>query len=134
MSIEYFGPISDPYAILIRKKAKAKNISFLTENHLEFQIGLMTRSKHHLVPAHIHTSQERVLQNTSEFLFVRKGLCKLRIFDSQNALLFDIKLRKGDSVLLVRGGHEIQMLKKTEILEVKQGPYNSSADKVELGE
>jgi hypothetical protein len=35
----------------------------------------------------------------------------------------------GDVVLLSRGGHGFEMLEESEIVEVKQGPYESESDK-----
>jgi len=38
-------------------------------------------------------------------------------------------LNKGDVILLVNGGHGFEMLEKTEMIEVKQGPYVGDKDK-----
>ena len=38
-------------------------------------------------------------------------------------------LNKGDVILLVNGGHGFEMLEKTEMIEVKQGPYIDGKDK-----
>ncbi len=38
-------------------------------------------------------------------------------------------LKKGDVILLVNGGHGFEMLEKTEIIEIKQGPYAHDKDK-----
>jgi hypothetical protein len=39
-------------------------------------------------------------------------------------------LTTGDVVLLSRGGHGFEMLEESEIIEVKQGPYESDNDKI----
>jgi hypothetical protein len=39
-------------------------------------------------------------------------------------------LTAGDVVLLSRGGHGFEMLEESELIEVKQGPYDSDNDKI----
>ena len=41
-------------------------------------------------------------------------------------------MNKGDIILLVSGGHGFQILKKTEIIEIKQGPYSPERDKIQF--
>ena len=36
--------------------------------------------------------------------------------------------------MLVHGGHGFKVLKKTEMIEVKQGPYSAVKDKIKFGE
>jgi hypothetical protein len=43
-----------------------------------------------------------------------------------------LHLNKGDSILLISGAHQIDFDGKCELLEVKQGPFNSLEDKVQL--
>ena len=38
-------------------------------------------------------------------------------------------LKKGDVILLINGGHGFEMLEKTEMIEIKQGPYSNDKDK-----
>jgi hypothetical protein len=38
-------------------------------------------------------------------------------------------LLTGDVILLAGGGHGFEMLEETEIIEVKQGPYDGDKDK-----
>ena len=38
-------------------------------------------------------------------------------------------LKKGDVILLINGGHGFEMLEKTEMIEIKQGPYANNKDK-----
>ena len=38
-------------------------------------------------------------------------------------------METGDVVLLAHGGHGFKMLEKSEIIEVKQGPYSDDNDK-----
>ena len=46
--------------------------------------------------------------------------------------LFSIKIYAGDIIMLVNGGHGFKVLKDIEMIEVKQGPYSLSADKIKF--
>ena len=66
---------------------------------------------------------------TQETLFIKKGKVKINFYDeSKNFLEYRI-LNKGDVILLVSGGHDFLMLEDTEMIEVKQGPYEGDDDK-----
>ena len=38
-------------------------------------------------------------------------------------------LEKGDIILLSKGGHGFEIIEESEIIEVKQGPYDKELDK-----
>ena len=38
-------------------------------------------------------------------------------------------LTKGDIIILFQGGHGFKILEKTNIIEIKQGPYDPENDK-----
>ena len=46
--------------------------------------------------------------------------------------LFSKKILGKDIVMLLNGGHGFKVLKDVEMLEVKQGPYKLSRDKVKF--
>lgn len=39
-------------------------------------------------------------------------------------------LEQGDTIALIRGGHELEMDEDCKFIEVKQGPYDEKTDKV----
>ncbi len=41
-----------------------------------------------------------------------------------------IKLFKGDTILLIRGGHGFEIIEDLEMLEIKQGPFAGDNDKI----
>ena len=54
-------------------------------------------------------------------------------FYTQNRkYLFSKVLKKNDIIMLVNGGHGFKVLKNIEMLEIKQGPYSLSKDKVKF--
>jgi hypothetical protein len=129
MSVEYFGERKWPQAIVIRKHEKVDGISFYSPIDFSQQIGLMSRRKGHIVKRHFHNIAQRTIDVTQEVLLIRKGSCVVSLYDDQSEILATVKLSEGDVILLAHGGHGIEMLEDTEILEVKQGPYSLQDDK-----
>ena len=132
MSIELYGDRSRPSAIVIRSFAAVTGIEFFSPPDFSQQIGLMTRPAGHVVPAHVHNTIERTIFHTQEVLVIRKGSCKVTLFGPNLEITDEIKIAIGDTILLASGGHKIEMLEETEILEVKQGPYAGANDKTHL--
>jgi len=54
------------------------------------------------------------------------------IYDDDLTVSHELTLSTGDSILFVSGGHAINFLIRTQLLEVKQGPYQKTYDKVYL--
>jgi hypothetical protein len=132
MGVELYGDQSHPSAIVIRSNAAVAGIEFYSPPDFSQQIGLMTRPTGHVVPAHVHNTIERTIFQTQEVLVIRKGSCKVTLYDSKLKVASEIILSSGDTILLASGGHQIEMLEETEILEVKQGPYAGANDKTHL--
>jgi hypothetical protein len=60
---------------------------------------------------------------------VRIGKIKVNFYDNDKVYFESQIIETGDVILLARGGHGFEMLEPSEIIEVKQGPYNGDADK-----
>ena len=58
----------------------------------------------------------------------------VNFYDENQAYLENRILKKGDIILLAKGGHGFEMLEKSEILEIKQGPYAGDEDKTRFSE
>ncbi len=52
------------------------------------------------------------------------------VFDDEQQLVTTRELKTGDVMVMVGGGHGFRMLEKTVLLEVKQGPYHGTDEKV----
>jgi hypothetical protein len=81
------------------------------------------------IAPHVHVMKRYEVQYSSETLFIRKGKVRIDFYSEQKAYLTSEILVSGDVVLLSRGGHGFEMLEESEIVEVKQGPYESESDK-----
>lgn len=129
MTVEFIGEPENPMAIVIRAGAKTEGINFFTPNHYSQQLGLMSRPKGYVVPAHTHNLVERTITQTQEVLILRNGNIRVTVYTESAEVLKEIELISGDVILLAHGGHKIEMLSDSEILEIKQGPYAGPNDK-----
>ena len=81
------------------------------------------------VARHVHQPIERRLVGTSEVILVKKGGCRIDIFNDDRELVATRELFPGDLMLMVGGGHGFRMSEDTVLLEVKQGPYTGIDEK-----
>jgi len=120
------------YALIIKKKRRfIKNgVDFLTKDKDLLQLGFINHKKNHHIKSHIHLKKPRIINYCTEVLLIEKGKVKIKFFDNNNS---DIKkdkiLNKGDIIILFQGGHGFKILEKTQIIEIKQGPYVEGKDK-----
>tara|TARA_B110000858_G_C17798237_1_gene473685 strand:- start:1312 stop:1731 length:420 start_codon:yes stop_codon:yes gene_type:complete len=120
------------YALIIKKKRKfvKKGVDFLTKDQDLLQLGFINHKKNHHIKSHIHLKKPRVINYCTEVLLIEKGKVKIKFFDNKNSdLKKDKILNKGDIIILFQGGHGFKFLKKTQIIEIKQGPYVEGKDK-----
>ncbi len=117
-------------AIIIRSDFKKDGIEFFTPKHFSQQLGYMCRPKGHVIEPHSHRIIERKVSLTQEVLFVKSGKVRIELFDAEQVLIEECIITAGDTILLATGGHGLEMLEETELIEIKQGPYVSDDDKV----
>ena len=116
-------------SIIIRANYKSENIKFFTPKDFSQQLGYMNRPKGYKITPHHHNKIKRKIITTDETLIIKSGRVRIDFYDEKKKYLLSKILNKGDVILLVNGGHGFEMLEKTEIIEVKQGPYLDDEDK-----
>tara|TARA_B100001063_G_C16675766_1_gene508944 strand:+ start:195 stop:614 length:420 start_codon:yes stop_codon:yes gene_type:complete len=120
------------YALIIKKKRRfiKSGVDFITKDNDLLQLGFINHKKNYHIKSHIHLKKPRLINYCTEVLLVEKGKVKIKFFDNNNS---DIKkdkiLNKGDIIILFQGGHGFKILEKTQIIEIKQGPYVEGKDK-----
>ena len=119
------------YGIVIRASFKKEGIHFFTPPEFSQQLGYMNRPKGYKVEAHTHKPVPRSISLTQEVLFLRAGKIRVSFFDHQGNPVTECILSSGDTILLAEGGHAVEMLEASELIEVKQGPYQND-DKIFL--
>lgn len=130
--IEYVHYKKKLLSIIVRYKFKTKGTIFFTKKNFSQQVGYMQHKKNHDIPAHYHIYRNRAVKRTNEVLFIKSGKIRVDFFSNLKKYIFSKILEKGDLILLVSGGHGFKILKKTEMIEVKQGPYNEKTDKKKI--
>ena len=119
-------------AIIIRADFKKDGIEFFTPEHFSQQLGYMNRPKGYIVEPHIHKLVERKVTHTQEVLYVKSGKIKVGLFNNDHAFIGDRTLLTGDIILLSTGGHSVEWLEDSELIEIKQGPYAGYSDKIKI--
>ena len=105
-------------------------IEFFTEQENDLQLGYMRRPVGYQILPHVHGERSSLISTTQEVLFIKSGRVLCSVFDDCHNPIADLVLAKGDFVLFASGGHGFEMLEDSEIVEVKQGPYDGRLDKV----
>jgi hypothetical protein len=103
--------------------------TFLTPGDISLQMGMIVYGAGQDIAAHVHLPITRQVEGTSECIIVRKGRCRVSIYDSQRKFIADRDLEQGAIILLLGGGHGFHLYEDTVLFEVKQGPYAGNKDK-----
>jgi hypothetical protein len=120
---------SSVLAIILRANYQSEGIEFFTPNDFSQQLGYMNRPKGYEIPPHMHNKVVRNVEFTNEVLLIKSGKVRVDFYDENKTYFQSEILSKGDVILLVKGGHGFEMIEKSEIIEIKQGPYVDDKDK-----
>ena len=116
-------------ALIIRSKYDEPGIHFFTPANFSQQVAYMKRPKTHKIPAHFHNIVARQILYTQEVLVIRRGRVRVNLFSSEQQFVGERVLEAGDLILLCGGGHSLEMLEESSMIEIKQGPYAGNNDK-----
>ena len=132
--IRYITKGKKTYAIIIQSdfSSDVDTIKFFTPVHFSQQLGYMKRPQNYVIEPHLHNQIHREVHYTNEVLFIKSGKVRVDFYDENKKYFESQILNKGDIILLAFGGHGFKMLEKSEIIEVKQGPYAGEEDKVKF--
>lgn len=114
--------------IAIRIQKLKNGVVPLTDSLESLQILSHKRKSGEYTKAHIHIPKVRVTQKLQECLVVIKGKIKIDLYGSDKKFIKNIYLSVGQAVIFMNGGHGVRMVKDSEIIEVKNGPF--AQDKV----
>jgi len=106
-------------------------LNFFSPDADFIQVGTWVYGTGKELKAHIHNEVQREVLWTQEVLFVRKGMVRANIFDTNQKKVAELNVQAGDVIILLRGGHGYEILEDgTQVLEVKNGPYvGANADR-----
>lgn len=130
--IKYIKRFNEIYAIILQSDftTETENIEFFTPGDFSQQLGYMKRPEKYVIKPHLHNLVQRDVHLTNEVLIIKSGKVRVDFYDLDKKYFESEILNKGDVILLALGGHGFEMLEKSEIIEVKQGPYMGDEDKV----
>jgi hypothetical protein len=127
--LEYIVAGLEPIALIIKAGYNRPGIHFFTPPNFSQQVAFMRHLPGKRVEPHVHNLVSRQVLHTQEVLLIRNGRVKCDLFDSNRTYLGSRILESGDVILLCGGGHSLEMLAESSIIEVKQGPYAGDSDK-----
>ena len=92
----------------------------------------MVHSKNHIIKPHFHINRKKIIKQMSELLIIFSGKLKVFFKNKKKIKSKTVILNNKDMILLISGGHGFKVLKKIEMLEIKQGPFVGEKDKIRL--
>ena len=123
------------FALIVRGKFRKKSgINFFTQKKATQQFGYMKHKRNHIIKPHNHNKRLTKILSTTEVILLLKGTLRVDFYDNKKEYLFSKIIKAKDIIMLVHGGHGFKVLKNVEMIEVKQGPYSLSNDKVKFNE
>jgi mannose-6-phosphate isomerase-like protein (cupin superfamily) len=118
------------YAIIISNSFNKDGITFFTQDESSQQLAYMKHPKGKVIEPHFHNSIKRIIYDTQEVLYIKKGTLKVDFYDNNKNVLGSEFLNEGDLIMLIQGGHGFSVVEDLEMIEIKQGPYLGDNDKV----
>lgn len=118
-------------AIILRASYTSDKTKFFNPPDFSQQLGCIVYKKDGIIKPHFHKKVHREITLTQEVLFIKKGKVIVNFYTTKKTYIDSRQLNKGDMIFLCSGGHGFKMIKDTEMIEVKQGPYSGKEnDKV----
>ena len=108
---------------------KKNSINFLTSPGDEFQLAKISREKNHKIKPHYHPKRLKKIYMTSEVLIILKGRIKVNFFNDKLKFIKSKIVKSGQLITFFAGGHGFEFLTRTNMIEIKQGPYKKNLDK-----
>jgi hypothetical protein len=101
--------------------------ALISESSDSLQVMAMNLPAGKKVVAHSHdNAKPKTIENTQECWIVLDGGVNVTIYDIDDTELQSLYLKTGDVYLTIKGGHSLEVLKDTKLIEVKNGPYDGS--------
>ena len=120
----------DTIAIIVWADYVGENgVSFFTSEDSSQQLGYLKHPAGKNIKKHTHKLVRRDIKHTQEVLFIKHGKIRVDLYTKDRQHLKSPVLTAGDVILLASGGHGLEILEDSEIIEIKQGPYSAIDDK-----
>lgn len=130
--VKIIGEDNTFIALILPQKYNENGLNFLTDSNHSLQLAYINNPVGHEISRHYHPKYTRVITETMECLVVKKGNVEVTFYDNYQNFISTYNIKSGDLVLFLNGGHSIKNIEKSELIEIRQGPYNQSMDKVKF--
>jgi hypothetical protein len=117
-------------AIIIYSTYSKEGIEFFTPVDYSQQLGYMNHPSGYIIKPHTHNIVPREVTLTQEVLYIKSGKVRVDFYNQEQDYIESTIIQTGDVILLAAGGHGFEMLEKTQMIEIKQGPYIEEEDKI----
>ena len=107
---------------IVFKKFKSGAVP-LTDPLEPLQVLVHKRQRGKYTKAHMHKPAQRITQKLQECLVVMKGKIKIDLYAPDKKFFKSTYLSLHEIVIFMNGGHAVHLLKDSEIVEVKNGPF-----------
>ncbi len=108
-------------AILIRSYTHGSHP--VTSPKEALQVMTIKREAGEKVAPHIHIPRKRATDQLSECLVVQKGKIKVSLYGEEAKPFTVFEVKAGEALFIRGGGHSVEYLEPTEMIEFKNGPY-----------
>ncbi len=120
-------------ALIMRSTAEVTSSTFFSPPELNFQMSIFKREKDFVEKPHFHKKVIRKIDRVEQFLYILEGQMRVDFFDKKGILTKTKRIKKGDSILIIRGIHGIKMISNCKAISIKQGPFLGDLnDKIEV--
>tara|TARA_B100001250_G_scaffold169750_1_gene146215 strand:- start:47332 stop:47754 length:423 start_codon:yes stop_codon:yes gene_type:complete len=110
-------------ATIVKPKMAKPGLSFVTNDEKFLQLGIWNYPKNTSLDNHFHNWFKRESYRTSEFVFVLKGKIKCNLYTEEGEFIDSLIIKKNEGIIQHNFAHEYIILKKSIILESKNGPF-----------
>ena len=93
------------YALIVSNSFNKDGITFFTKDESSQQLAYMKHPKGKVIEPHFHNSIKRIIYDTQEVLYIKKGTLKVDFYDDEKNILGSEFLNEGDLIMLIKGGH-----------------------------
>ncbi len=107
----------------IRVRGFKNGVTSITEEHEPMQALAISKPAGSIIAPHKHKAAKRVTNNLQECLIVIKGSIRVDLFDDGKKVVKSVNLSSGDFFITISGAHSIKFLQKSEVFELKNGPF-----------
>ena len=122
--IEYIKDGNELFAVILINIYDKEGLNFITKGDSYFELAIHNVSKGTRYKAHITNPFLDIKKlNANKIYYVVDGKVGVDLYNLKEEKINYITLNKGDLILFLNGGHGLDILEKSKVIEVKQGPY-----------